>query len=124
MAFNYSASQATALRLLEQFGQSVTRIAVTVGDYDPSTGQAVETETRTTRTGVLLNYGSESKMGDRYVNGNLVQAGDRKLLLDGTGAALLTDRYEVDGSIYNSLSITPLNPAGTVVMYEIHVRLS
>ena len=78
MSFDYAKSAATALRLLQQFGQAVTRNASTAGAYDPATGASVVTNVASSRTGALLNY---SGKGEVYANGNLVILGDKKLLL-------------------------------------------
>lgn len=126
MTFDYSRSYATALRLLENFGQTVTRKASTAGTYDPSTGASVVTDTSSSRTGVLLDYSGKgySGKGEMYANGNLVIQGDKKLLLDGSGAVEVTDSYVVGSTEYSVVSIKELNPAGTVVMFEIHARAS
>jgi uncharacterized protein with GYD domain len=121
MTFDYAKAAATALRLLEQFGQTVTRNASTAGTYDPATGASVVTDTSSSRTGVLLDY---SGKGEMYANGNLVIQGDKKLLLDGSGAVEMTDSYVVGSTEYSVVSIKELNPGGTVVMFEIHVRAS
>lgn len=123
MTFNYSASQATATRLLTKFGRNVTRHAYTVGAYDPSTGSATATATDSTRIAAVLDYSDQSRSGERYVRGNLVIASDKKLLLDGTGPATVTDEYTVGSERYSVVSVKELNPAGTSVMYEIHARL-
>lgn len=121
MSFDYAKSAATALRLLQQFGQAVTRNASTAGAYDPATGASVVTDVASSRTGALLNY---SGKGEIYANGNLVILGDKKLLLDGSGPAEMTDSYVVGATEYSVVSIKELNPAGTVVMFEIHARAS
>lgn len=121
MTFDYAKAAATALRLLEQFGQTVTRNASTAGTYDPATGASVVTDTSSSRTGVLLDY---SGKGEMYANGNLVIQGDKKLLLDGSGTAEMTDSYVIGSTEYSVVSIKELNPGGTVVMFEIHARAS
>jgi hypothetical protein len=121
MSFDYAKSASTATRLLTQFGQAVTRNASTAGAYDPAAGAATVTDVSSSRTGALLNY---SGKGEIYANGNLVILGDRKLLLDGYGPVEMTDSYVVGTTEYSVVSIKELNPAGTIVMYEIHARAS
>jgi len=121
LSFNYSKSQATATKLLTKFGQTVTRRTYTAGAYDPATGTSAQTTADTSRIGVLLDY---SNKGEQYVSGNLVQAGDKKLYLDGAGDAALTDRYIVDGVEYSVLSVMELKPSATSVMFELHLRVS
>lgn len=116
---DYAAKAATALRLLTRFGQSVTRTVKTVSDaYDPATSASTITETSTTRTGALLNYGK----GIEYVRGMQVMQRDKRLLLDASGAADISDTYTVSGVEYAVQSLEDINPAGTVVMYDLHVR--
>jgi hypothetical protein len=122
MTFDYARSQATALRLLGSFGQAVTRRTVTAGAYAPSTGTATVTTADTTRTGAVLDYSDQSKQGERYIRGNLVKGEDRQLLLDGTGPAELTDRYVIGGTEYSVVSVSEISPAGTIVMFDIHLR--
>jgi hypothetical protein len=121
MTFDYARSQATALRLLGSFGQAVTRRTVTAGAYSPSTGSATVTTADTSRTGAILDY-SGSQQGERYIRGNLVKGEDRQLLLDGTGPAELSDRYVIGGTEYAVVSVSEIAPAGTIVMFDIHLR--
>jgi hypothetical protein len=121
MSFDYVAMQGVSTSLLTQAGQSVTRTVVTVGAYNPATGEATTTTSTSTRKGALLNY---SKTSEQYVRGNLVEINDRKLLLDATAAVALTDIYTIQGEQYTVVSIKPTNPAGTDVLFELHVRLS
>ena len=58
------------------------------------------------------------------MRGNLVEIGDRKLLLDATAAVALTDIYTIQGEQYTVVSIKPTNPSGVDVLFELHVRLS
>lgn len=121
MSVDYVGLQAVSTSLLTQFGQSVTRTTVAVGEYDPTLGSAATTTTTTTRIGALLNYGKNS---EQYVRGNLVEMYDRKLLLDATAAVALTDIYTIQGEQYTVVSIKPTNPSGVDVLFELHVRLS
>lgn len=123
MSFDYSGSQATATGLLQQFGRSITRHAATNGDYDPATGSGTATFTDSTRTGVLLNYTGKDS-GQQFVRGNLVLATDKKLLIDGSASALVTDQYTIGSDRYSVISVSTLNPAGATVLHELHVRLS
>jgi hypothetical protein len=124
MTFNYDRMAATSLRLLTNFGQSVTRRTYTAGTYDPNTGTTTPTTADTTRIGALFDYGSQNQKGEQYVRGNLVIVGDKQLLLDAEGAATVTDRYIIGGVEYTCMSVATVNPAGTAVMYDIHLRLA
>lgn len=119
MTFNYTKSQSSALTLLTKFGETITRRTYTADSYNPATGASDQTTADTSRAGVLLNMGN----GEQFFNGNLIIAGDKKLLLDGSAASELTDRYIVDGVEYSVISINELKPAGVIVMYTLHLRV-
>lgn len=121
MSFNYARSRAAATKLLTNFGQTVTRRTYTAGAYNPATGTSAQTTADTSRIGVLLDYSSK---GEQYISGNLIQVGDKKLLLDGVGDAALTDRYIVQSVEYSVLSVMELKPSATSVMFELHLRVS
>ena len=121
MSFDYATSAATAARLLTKFGQVVMRRHVIADDYDPATGAAVVSVVASTRVGVVLDFDDKARKGDQNMQG-LVQVGDKRLLLDPNGAALVTDRYVIQSVEYATISVSELNPAGTVVLYDLHLR--
>lgn len=124
MTFNYSKSAATARKLLTKFGRTVTRRTYTAGAYDPATGTSTPTTADTSRIGALFDYNDKTSQGQQYVRGTLVIAGDKQLLLDAEGAAAATDHYIVGSAEYTVVSMAEINPAGTPVMYDLHLRLS
>ena len=85
----------------------------------PETSATIPTTDSSTRTGALLNYG---KGIEQYVRGMQVTQRDKRLLLDASGAADISDTYTVSGVEYAVQSLEDINPAGTVVMYDLHVR--
>ena len=121
MTFGYAKTAATATRLLTQFGRTVTRRAYTAGAYNAATGAATPTTTDTSRIGALFDYGDSSRRGEQYVRGSLVKAGDKQLLLDPNGAADVSDHYLIGGVEYSVVSASEVNPAGTVVLYDLHL---
>lgn len=118
MTFNYAALAASTIKTLAQFGGPVTRRAYTLGTYDPATGGAGPTYADTTRTGVLLDFGA----GQTTERGNLIQGADKRLLLDATGALSLQDHIIAQGVEYTLVSIGEVNPAGTRVLYDVHLK--
>lgn len=116
--FDYADTAALAVEALTEFGAPIVRRANTVGAYSPSTGAATSTTADTTRVGALFDYGA----GQTQVRGQLVQVSDKRLLVDPTGAVLPTDQFVVSGKVYSVVSIGEVNPAGTVVLYDLHVR--
>ena len=117
---DYSANAATALRMLTNYGQSVTRRTYSAGTYDPATGTTTPTTADTTRKGALFDIAS----GTTTVRGTLVQVSDKQLYLDAQGAAEVTDHYIADGDEYTVVSVGEINPAGTPVLFDLHLRLS
>ncbi len=115
---NYAKTAATSLKLLTKFGQNVTRRTFTAGSYDPATGAVSNATADTTRKGVLLDFGS-AQTNER---GTLIQSGDKRLLMDAQGAALMTDHYIIGAIEYTVVSIGEISPAGTVTLYDLHIR--
>lgn len=121
MSFDYAKSATSATRLFTKFGQSVTHTVYDAGAYDPATGSVSSSTSAVTRVGVLFDFSSNA---ERYVRGNLVEVSDKKLLLDATTVVSLEDLLTVNSKEYQVVSIGELNPAGTLVMYDLHVRAS
>lgn len=118
MTFNYAEVAAISLETLTEFGQDVTRRAYSQGTYDPATGLVTPTTADTTRKGVLFDFGA----GQTLERGTLIQGGDKRLLLDASAAVSMQDHFIVGGAEYIIVSLGEINPAGTVVLYDIHLR--
>lgn len=116
----YDNLAATAARLLTRYGQSVTLRRAAAGTYDPATsGVTSAAPTDLTRQGALLDFG----VGVTNLRGNLVQATDRRLLLEAGEAPALADAFVIGGKVFTIVSIGEISPAGTPVMYDLHVRV-
>jgi hypothetical protein len=115
---NYSKSAASALKLLTKFGQNVTRRAYTIGTYDPSTGLVTNTYADTTRKGVLLDFAA----GQTLERGTLIQNGDKRLYVDSSATISPQDHFIVNTIEYTIVSIGEINPAGTSILYDLHLR--
>lgn len=115
----YTRSAATALRLLTAYGRSVTHRAYSAGTYDPATGTNTQTSADTTRQGALFDYDENVQ----YVRGTMVVKTDKQLLLDPTAPVDLNDRFIAGGVEYSIVSMGEVNPAGTPVLYDIHLRV-
>lgn len=115
----YDDLAATSLELLTEFGQTVTKRTITVGTYDPTTGSASSASADTVRKGVILDFGP----GQSLERGQLIQINDKRLLLDANGSApQMEDRFIAGGAEYSVVSIGEVNPAGTPVLYDLHLR--
>ena len=114
----YASNAATVLRLLTKYGQDVTLRSYTPGTYNPATGTATPTQTDTTRKGAIFDFGA----GQTLERGTLIQGGDKRLLVDPTASINPQDHFIVGGVEYVIVSIGELNPAGTRILYDIHLR--
>jgi hypothetical protein len=68
---------------------------------------------------VVLDYADSDR------DGTLIQYGDKKVLVSVEGLTIepkLSDKVSIGGSSHNIVAIKPLNPGGTIVMYEIQIR--
>jgi len=122
----YARLQATVNRLLKGKGQSLTLTKVTAGTYNPATGGFTGAGTSTqTAYGAIFDYGT------KQIDGTLIKAGDKQLLLSAfntDGAALtdpvLGDTVSIGGVVYTLVEpLKEVNPAGTVVMFDCNVRV-
>ena len=118
MTFNYTNTAATALSLLTKFGADVTVTRVTTGTYDPATGTNAVSTSSATAKGVVLDFGAGTSM----IGGNMVTTGDKRLLLEAAAAPDMNDKFTANGKTYAPVSIGEVNPAGTVCLYDLHVR--
>ena len=121
----YARLQSTADKMLKGKGQSLTLTKVTAGTYNPETGGFTGAGTST-----QMAYGAIFDYGTKQIDGTLIKAGDKNLLLSAfktDGAALtapvLGDTVSIGGVVYTLVEpLKEVNPAGTVVMYECNLR--
>jgi len=119
VTFNYGKTRDLASRQLKAFGRSVTLRRYTIGAYNAELGVAAQTSADETRTGVLLEFGFSQTRGP----GGLIQGGDRRMLMDADAAAPnLEDHVVVGTEVYVIKGISETNPAGTPVLYDLHLR--
>lgn len=114
----YSNLAATASRLLASKGQSVTFSREVSGTLDPVTG-IISGATTTTFSG----NGAAFDYNNSEIDGTVIKSGDIRLLVE----ALSTepeqgDKCTVNSIDYRVMDVSPTNPAGTVVMYEVQLR--
>ena len=121
----YARLQSTADKMLKGKGQSITLTKITAGTYNPATGGFTGAGTSTqTAYGAIFDYGT------KQIDGTLIKAGDKQLLLsafktDGSAltAPVLGDTVSIGGVVYTLVEpLKEVNPAGTVVMYEVNLR--
>jgi len=121
----YTRLQNTAQKLLKGKGQTLTLTKVTAGTYNPATGAMTGTTTSTqTAYGAVFDYGT------KQIDGTLIKAGDKQLLLsafktDGTAltAPVLGDTVSIGGVVYTLVEpLKTVGPAGITVIYEANLR--
>lgn len=121
MAF-YDEMAVMALEMITEFGQPVIIRAFTVGEYDPETGTAPpDTITEQTAQGILLDF-----TGQEFQNNSLIKQGDKKLKVAAQGLEWVPDllnKVTAQGRIWSIVPpLKAINPAGTVILYELQVR--
>lgn len=113
----YSGLAAVATNLLTDKGQAVTINRETSTSFDPVTGIDTVTPSSFSGVGAVFDYHRSE------IDGNLIQKGDIRLLLNAVTTEPLTDdEITIDGETYRVISVKPTSPGGTVVMYELQLR--
>lgn len=118
MSIDYTSIAENATAALTEAGRDVTHRAYTAGTYSTATGAAAPTTSDSTRKGALFDFAA----GKTHERGTLIQAGDKRLLLDAAATVAMQDKFIIGGVEYGIVSIGEVNPAGTAVLYDIHLR--
>jgi hypothetical protein len=121
--FDYAKSAITALTLITKFGQTVTvnRVA---GTYTAATG-AIGSSSSSSYTPVVVTVPAsggtvqafDDRLKEAYITGKLrffIMAAKDLAVVPQSG-----DRIEFEGTEWEIEGATPLNPAGTPVIYNI-----
>lgn len=125
-SFNYQNAQNTAQRLIKQFGVA-TKLARVSGSYDPVTGATSSESTQTTDATVvsLPTTNSLGLKGDDKFMEDLKRGKVRGFYVaakDLTFEPQSGDFLLFQGAILDIAAVTPLNPAGTPVLFSIGCR--
>lgn len=125
--FDYKKAQRTALDLINKFGQVVT-LSKTNSIYDPVTGQVSFTAKDSTSATVvsLPASGANLQTFDDSFKEDLNKGKARLFYIAAKGLSFEPDAgqyFEFDGKIWELAGATPLNPAGTPVLYMVGVNL-
>jgi hypothetical protein len=116
MTFNYTQSQATADKLIKNFGRAISlkRIAKTGSAYDPT-----QAESLTDLQAAVVDYSRFN------MNETLIERGDKLVYVSAKAndaEPLKEDILVIDGEDFAIININALKPAGIVVYYEIQAR--
>jgi len=114
---DYAALQNTASGLLSNNGQSLSFGRETSSSFNPVTG--VDTTSSSTYTG----YGAGFDYIKAEIDGEVIQRGDVRLILEATTTApLIGDTVTYNGSVYRVMNVDEVSPGGTVVIYKLQIR--
>ena len=118
MADFYSILATTATRLLRDKGQSITFTRDAETSFNPSTG-VITPDTATTYAayGAAFNYSS-----NELANSN-IESGDIRLLVEPETEPQIADTCVVDSVTYRVMDVRKQKPAGTVLYYELQLRV-
>lgn len=114
----YTTAQATALRLLKEYGQPL-KIERNTETFNPVSGTTTLGSTQQINT-----YGVFTKVTTDYAKtiGVTVLSGDKMVTLDPSVAPLMSDVLVISGQRWAIVHIDEINPAGTPLVYKMVVR--
>jgi hypothetical protein len=117
VSFDYGRSKATADRLIGRFGQAAAlkRPNSSGPAYAPVEG----TPTSYAVTVVVNDYRNAE------IDGTRVQSGDKKVMMAKGSLAIeptTSDTLVIGGKEHAIVEVRPLNPGGTVILYEVQAR--
>jgi len=107
-------------KTLKAKGQAMTLTRVSGGTYDPVTGGVTSPVTQTWTV-----YGIETAFRDglTMAAGTLVQSGDRQAIIAADQQAPIPgDSLTIGGVAWKVIAVSPVNPAGTALLFKLHVR--
>lgn len=113
----YADMQSLATELLTEFGQNATWSRTEGGTRDPATGN-VTGGTTTNYSG----YGTLFDFNTMLIDGEQILATDKRFLIESGDIPKVADKLTINSVVYTVIAVNELNPAGTVVMYELQLR--
>ncbi|MES2973365.1 MAG: hypothetical protein V4757_07135 [Pseudomonadota bacterium] len=119
MSAFYDNLQATATRLIKQYGSAMVLRRAGPATYNPATGTSSSTPTDFPCTGVELDFDTRS------IDGTLVKVGDRKVYIEAESFDVVPqpgDRIVAGGVAREVIRSKPLAPGGQVLLHEVQVR--
>lgn len=106
-------------QLINDIGKALTLRKVSEGAYNPATGAAINTTTDTPVYGLVLNY------KDGQFDGDIIQRGDRKIVLRASDSVVPeVQDLVIDGSDeYRIVNVRQIEQAGTDLVYVCQGRI-
>ena len=120
MAGFYDRAAATALNLITDKGKTVTLSKPDGGTFDPAEGKYTSTTAGTTGTAQAAQVPLTKLDDNRYLQ-ELVEGKVRMFLIAASGAPFEPENGDTidDGTdLWKIFGCTPVNPAGTAVLYK------
>lgn len=116
---DYAALASRAAALLASYGQGMVLTRITKGAHDPGTGTPTAGVTQTwTGSGVELEF------DNRTIDGTLIKAGDKRILLSAPNVAQPKsgDTLTFGGETWRVQDAKIIKPGTTSVLYDVQVR--
>jgi len=116
----YEQRAASALRLIKKYGMTMTVRRVTKGEYNSEAGErAADVVLSLDGKGIIEEYETKE------IDGTLIQAGDRKIILAASGLAIRPkkgDLLVIDGAISQIVKNKPTSPGGVDIIHNLQIR--
>ena len=116
MAFDYAPLASTATKMITEFGQAVTFTRNGNVTYDPT--QGVSSSSQTTYDANLVLF---AQITNEEVDNSLAFKDFPALAYSATPPKI-GDTATINGENYRVIEITPVQPATTVIYYELRLR--
>jgi len=117
--FDYAELATLASELLAEFGRDITLRSLNSGAYDYDTSLvATPAPTDVVRKAAVFDF----QEGETEFNGNLIKMGDKRLLMEPGVVPTVANQVFIAGVGFEVLSVGEINPAGTPVVYSLHIR--
>lgn len=123
----YDRMAATALRLIEQFGQTITLRDIVPGEYDPVTGQETGEVTRTQAVKAMVlpaSKGTVEAFDTKFINDTLIESNLRALKIAAASCEWPPSpgcKVTFDGHDWTMIGVTETSPDGTDLVYSASV---
>lgn len=128
MSAFYDRMAATALRLIGNYGQQIQFSRTVDGEYDPEVGGSTGGSTETEQATVVILPASNALVQSfdiKFESGTLVESNLRALVIAAKGLNWMPspgDKASFDGADWTFIGCTPINPAGTPLVYKASVK--
>ena len=118
----YAELQGVATGLIESFGRKAEIILHHIPAINSRTGAPSGIETTEKISGVVSSQSAKLMSDVRMVGNSSIMTSDREVFIPGIVALSDSDKLEFDGYSWGILKLTPINPGGLIVYWDIWVR--